>query len=45
MVKTPWRRLLGISCAGIVAVGLFLLTSLLYATRRHGRRNQWQLES
>jgi len=29
MVKTPWRRLLGISCAGIVAVGLFLLTSLL----------------
>ena len=29
VVKTPWRRLVGISCAGIVAVGLFVLASLL----------------
>jgi hypothetical protein len=29
MVKTPWRRLVGISRAGIVAVGLFVLASLL----------------
>lgn len=29
MVMTPWRRLVGISRAGIVAVGLFVLTSLL----------------
>jgi hypothetical protein len=29
MVMTPWRRLVGIGRAGIVAVGLFVLASLL----------------
>ena len=29
MLKAPWRRLVGISRAGIVVLGLFLMTSLL----------------